>query len=110
MLAETGPLSLNVDLDGDVAVIGVAGELDVSTSALLRECLIALTDVPDVPAKVLLDLRELAFVDSTGLGAMVAGLKRLREAGSDLVLRSPPPAALKVITITGLDKVFAIEA
>jgi anti-sigma B factor antagonist len=65
---------------------------------------------PDVPAKVVLDPGELAFVDSTGLGAMVGGLKRLREAGSDLVLRSPPPTDLKVITITGLDKVFAVEA
>ena len=55
-----------------------------------------------------MDLGELVFIDSSGLSVLVTGLKRLREAGGDLALRSPNPAAMKVFEITGLTSVFAI--
>ena len=55
------------------------------------------------------DLSELAFVDSTGLSVLITGLKRLREAGGDMALRSPQPGTRRVLEITGLTEVFSIS-
>lgn len=54
------------------------------------------------------DLSDVGFIDSTGMGALVDGLKRMREAGGGMVLRSPGPSTRKVLEITGLDQVFRI--
>nr|MDQ3643802.1 STAS domain-containing protein [Actinomycetota bacterium] len=53
-------------------------------------------------------LSGLAFIDSSGLSVLATGLNRLRAAGGDLALRSPSPATMKALEITGLTSVFAI--
>jgi anti-sigma B factor antagonist len=82
------------------------GELDMSTAPQLREELQRLA-VGEAP-KVTVDLSGLAFVDSTGLSVLITGLKRFRQQGGDMVLRSPTPSTLRVLEITGLTEVFAI--
>ena len=56
-----------------------------------------------------MDLAQLDFIDSTGLYVLVSGLKRLRELGGDLGLRSPKPSAMKLFEMTGLSALFAIS-
>lgn len=56
------------------------------------------------------DLTELDFIDSSGLQALLAGLKRLRQQGGDLGLRSPKASTLKLLEITGLNSVFRMES
>ena len=90
----------------DAAMVRVMGELDLATAPQLREVLTDLAALGGL--QVTLDLRELAFIDSSGLSVLVTGLKRLREAGGDLALRSPNPATMKALEITGLTSVFAI--
>ena len=106
MLAEAGPLKLDVDVRGEQAVLTLIGELDVTGAPLLRDIVVALAEAPSGAPCVVCDLTELQFVDSTGLGMFVEGLARLREAGGDLVLRSPQSAPLRALQLTGLDKVF----
>jgi anti-sigma B factor antagonist len=55
------------------------------------------------------DLGQVGFLDSTGLGALVGGLKRLREAGGSLTLVIIAPRILRLFQITGLTKVLAIQ-
>jgi anti-sigma B factor antagonist len=50
----------------------------------------------------------MTFIDSTGLGVIVGTLKRLREGGGDLVLRSPSRSTRKVLEITGLTRIVEI--
>ena len=90
----------------DAAVVRVIGELDLATAPQLREVLTGLTALGGL--HVTADLSELAFIDSSGLSVLVTGLKCLREAGGDLALQSPNPAAMKAFEITGLTRVFAI--
>ncbi len=54
-------------------------------------------------------MSDLMFIDSTGLSVLITGLKRLRQGGGDLALRSPTPSTPKVLEITGLTEVFAIS-
>lgn len=109
MLAEAGPLKLDVDVRGEEAVLTLIGELDLTGAPLLRDIVVALAEAPTGAPRVVCDLTELQFVDSTGLGLFVEGLARLREAGGDLQLRSLQGAPRRAMELTGLDKVFDLE-
>lgn len=110
MLAEAGPLKLDVDLRGEVCVLSLIGELDCDTSPLLRDIVVLLTEAPTGVPHVTADLTELQFMDSTGLGVMVEALALLRIAGGDLRLRSLHGSPKRVVELTGLDKVFDIAS
>lgn len=88
-------------------VLAVRGEVDVYTAPRLRERLVEL--VAAGSRDVVVDLEGVEFLDSTGLGVLVGGLKRLRSHDGDLSLVCTQPRILKVFEITGLTKVFAIH-
>ncbi len=89
------------------AVVAVAGEIDVYTSPLLQERLVEV--LREGISSIVLDLSEVTFLDSTGLGVLITGLKRCRSAGGDLSLVTAQPNVLKVLEITGLNDVFQIH-
>lgn len=88
------------------AVLAVSGEIDVSTAPPLRERLIGL--VNDGWTRVVVDLEGVDFLDSTGLGVLVAVLKRLETEGGELRLVCTRSQLLKVFEITGLNLVFSV--
>lgn len=91
--------------DGTVSVV-VSGELDTYSAPKLRA---ALGDVYEAAAKtVVVDLSQLDFIDSTGLGILVGLLKRCRPAGGDLVVANPRPRIAKILEISGLTQIFDI--
>jgi len=92
---------------GDWTIVDVKGEVDLYTSPHLREKIVEL--VEDGHIRVIVNLEAVGFLDSSGLGALVGALKRVNERGGRLVLACPEGSPLKVLTITGLDKVFAIH-
>lgn len=92
--------------EGGTPVLAVRGEVDVSTAPELRERLLALAERGQTVAVV--DLSEVSFVDSTALGVLVSGVKRLRSGGGDLRLVVTQPHISKVFEITGLTEVFSI--
>jgi anti-sigma B factor antagonist len=89
---------------GDCAVLRVAGEVDVYTAPRVRERIRELAAGGAV--HLIADLSEVDFLDSTGLGVLVGGLKRLREDGGSLALVITAPRILRVFQITGLTKAF----
>ena len=108
---ETGEgmdLDLNVRKDGDHSVLEVAGEIDVYTAPKLREQLIEL--VSDGSYDIVVDLEKVDFLDSTGLGVLVGGLKRVRNHDGSLQLVCTQEKILKIFRITGLTKVFPIHS
>lgn len=99
-------LGLDVTEHGATTVLAVRGEVDVYTAPRLREKLVEL--VSQGRRNIVVDLEEVDFLDSTGLGVLVGGLKRLRSHDGDLSLVCTQPRILKVFEITGLTKVFTI--
>ena len=83
------------------------GEIDISTSGRVREALIAISSSGE--NKVVIDMTNVTFMDSTGLAALVGPLKRFRSMNGEIVLRSPASGVKKVLEITGLTRVFTIE-
>ncbi len=100
-------LGLDVEERDGFAVLSVRGEVDVYTAPRFRERLIEL--VSEGKHQIIVDLEGVDFLDSTGLGVLVGGLKRLRSHDGDLLLVCTQSRILKVFEITGLTKVFSIH-
>ena len=100
-------LAIETTRRGDTAVLGVAGEVDVFTAPQLREALVGALD--DGARDVVVDLEGVDFLDSTGLGVLVAGLKRVRQHGGDLSLVCTREHILKILDVTGLIKVLTVH-
>lgn len=80
-------------------LVAVRGEIDMASAPQLRELLDTAIDAGIT--RVTLDCRGLQFLDSSGIGVLVAARKRLGEGG-ELVLDSPPAHVRKVLEITGV--------
>lgn len=92
----------------DRYLITVSGEVDLATSPELDTAVIAAID--SGTSSVVIDLTNVSFMDSSGLGVIVRALKRCREAENDLDLVITNERVLKVFGITGLDQVIPIHA
>jgi len=92
---------------GDCAVLQVTGEVDAYTAPMLREQIRELS--ANGAVHLIVDLGQVDFLDSTGLGALVGGLRRLREAGGSLALVISTPRILRLFQITGLIKALAAQ-
>lgn len=100
-------LTLEHRTEGDTTVLDVAGEVDVYTAPKLREKLVEL--VSDGHYNLVVDMTKVEFLDSTGLGVLVGGLKRVRSHNGSLELVCSQERILKIFRITGLTKVFPIH-
>jgi anti-sigma B factor antagonist len=89
-----------------LTVIDVEGEIDVYTAPKLREKLIDLVNKGNF--HLLVNMEKVEFLDSTGLGVLVGGLKRVRAHDGSLELVCTQERILKIFRITGLTKVFGI--
>jgi anti-sigma B factor antagonist len=100
-------LTLNVysDTPGST-VVAVGGEIDVYSAPKLRERLIALVDSGSY--NLIVDMEAVEFLDSTGLGVLVGGLKRVRAHDGWIDLVCTQGRILRIFRITGLSKVFSI--
>lgn len=89
-----------------IPVVELEGEVDLSTSAQFKETVYQLID--SGRRDIVIDLDGLDFMDSTGLGVLVAVLKRTSMEGGRVRLVCSKRSIMKVFSITGLDKVFTI--
>jgi len=99
-------LEINVDKAEDVCVISLSGEVDVYTAPQLKERLVE--SIEGGCANIIVDLGGVGFIDSSGLGVLVGGLRRSKENSGTIRLVCSRENILKIFRITGLDKVFAI--
>ena len=90
-----------------IEVIDIAGTIDISTAPRLRELLIDL--ISNDNYQLIVNLERVEFLDSTGLGVLVGGLKRVRAHDGSLDLVCTQERILKIFRITGLTKVFGIH-
>jgi anti-sigma B factor antagonist len=97
-------MNLTTTMLDDVAVLGIDGRFTASGAPLLRN---AVTDlVAAGTLKIVVDLSRVEFIDSSGLGALVGGLKSTRVVGGDLRISGVPENVRKVLSLTNLDRVL----
>ncbi|MBD0330431.1 MAG: STAS domain-containing protein [Thermoleophilia bacterium] len=93
-------------LDGDSYVISLAGEVDLYTAPEFKQQL--LDTIADGAKYVVVDFSATTFIDSTTLGVLVGGVKRIRTNDGELALVCGDRNITKIFEITGLDRVFTI--
>ncbi|MEX2102597.1 MAG: STAS domain-containing protein, partial [Gaiellaceae bacterium] len=93
-------------LENDAYVIALSGEVDLYTAPEFKQQLLEL--IGQDAKYVVVDLSDTTFIDSTTLGVLVGGVKRLRPNGGQLALVCSDRNITKIFEITGLDKVFPI--
>ena len=102
--------SLSIDVtttaDGKIQLFGLGGSLDIATSPSLRATLMEAADRND--HEIVVDLSQLEFLDSTGLGALIGAHKRAAEHGGSVRLVAHEGQILRLLRITGLLEVFAV--
>jgi anti-sigma B factor antagonist len=95
------------EIDSTTHVIELGGEVDLYTAPEFKERLVEL--IESGKKQIVVDLSQATFIDSTTLGVLVGGVKRLRPAGGSLALVCTDQNITKIFEITGLDRVFPIH-
>ena len=99
-------LDIRTQQDGTVCTLELEGEVDVYTAPRLKEELVAL--IEGGCTHVIVNLDDVAFIDSSGLGVLVGALRRARERNGAVRIVCTRENILKIFRITGLDKVFPV--
>ena len=93
--------------DGAI-VVDVRGTLDAATVEALRDALLS-TLHGERPVSMIVDLTFVTFMDSMGIGALVAGYNAAREVGARFVLRNPSEFVHRQLRVTGLAEMFGLS-
>jgi anti-sigma B factor antagonist len=100
-------LDVETSRRGEASVLTLRGEIDVYTAPRLRQTIVDLVD--GGAAHIIVDMQKVDFLDSTGLGVLVEGLKRIKGKDGTLSIVATHEKILKIFDITGLNKAFAIH-
>lgn len=87
--------------------VALTGEIDLTSSRRLREVLLSIANSGE--HRVVVDMSNVTFMDSTGLSALVAARKRFGAMDGQMTIRSPSRGVRRVLEVTGLSRVFTIE-
>jgi len=98
---------IEMDADDGAVVLRLRGELDMASTPRLKEALRAALERR--PSMLAVDLSELGFIDSVGIGALIGAAPRAASAGCSFVLRSPRRSVQRVLRLTGVEQLLAIE-
>jgi anti-sigma B factor antagonist len=97
-------LEIQVETSTDYVVCRPVGELDAYTVGQFRERLAELASSP----RLLIDLSAVPFMDSAGLGALIGGIRRAREAGGDVAVACGRPTLTRLLHTTGFDRIVPV--
>ena len=100
-------LDITVRNEHGAVIAAVAGEIDISTVAPLRE---RLYELAANGGTLIVDLNRVTFIDSTGLGALVGTARRVAEHGGSLYAVCAQPQPRKLLWTTGVDKRIPLAA
>lgn len=103
------PLRLEYLREGPTVIVRVVGEVDVSSAPELREALAELIDGQG-NLSLRLDMEQLTFLDSTGVGVLVGALRAVRRRGGDLTLDNCRSRTMRILDIAGLSEIFGVRA
>ncbi|MCR4435192.1 MAG: STAS domain-containing protein [Clostridiales bacterium] len=91
----------------DSMTVYISGEVDIYTSQALKDKLYEIID--STPTDLVIDCRELKYIDSTGLGIFVGALKKAKQREKKICISNLKENIKKLFIITGLDKLFIIK-
>ncbi|MBE0528987.1 MAG: STAS domain-containing protein [Thermoleophilia bacterium] len=90
----------------DLGVISLSGEVDIFTAPQFRESLVELLD--SGVRRLLVDLSGVTFIDSTALGVLIGGVRRMHGIDGKMAIVVATAPVERVLSVTGLDRVFSM--
>jgi anti-sigma B factor antagonist len=105
-MAMTGTMEINADPVNGGCLLVIAGEIDLANVNIFIERLFELSANGD--QKIVLDLTDVEFVDSTVLNALFAAAPRIRSNGGDMAIVLVNPSVTRVVEIAGLDVLYRV--
>lgn len=100
-------LKHHFEIANNTWIVNLSGEIDIYNAPQLKEQLLKLLE--EQKGNMLIDCKDLKYIDSTGLGVLISVLKRVKDENGDITISNLKPYIQKIFTITGLDKIFSIE-
>ena len=104
----TDQLTIDIVPSPDCVTLRLCGEIDMFTAPHLREAVLCATR--QFSTALQLDMADVAFMDSTGVEVLVATRRRIDLEGGRLKVLNPSRQVLRVLEVTGIDRLFEIEA
>lgn len=105
-------MRINLEIDithhNQVSIVTLSGEIDIHTAPELREAILPLTKKEGAMIEV--DLENISYMDSTGLGVFISVLKSTKEYNSEFKLMNLQDRVMRLFTITGLNEIMNISA
>ncbi|HEX3032706.1 MAG TPA: anti-sigma factor antagonist [Bacillota bacterium] len=98
-------LKLGLEMTGNILVARVAGELDMRVTPEFRDRLDTALE-NEMAGKLLLNLSEVSFIDSSGLGAILGRYKRLTQVGGKLAIAAPQPQVKRILELSGILRIM----
>ena len=95
-------------MSNEVKVIQPSGRLDVTTAADFRRQVNDIASTAKPPQYLLVDLQEITFMDSSGLGALVSALKSIRNSNGEMVIAGANDQVQMLFELTSMTKIFKI--
>jgi anti-sigma B factor antagonist len=89
-----------------ITVVGLTGDVDLQTSPAVRQKLLECLEKHN---KLVVDLSSVAYIDSSGVASLVEAFQVSRKKGANFSLAAVSPAAMRVLSLARLDKVFTIH-
>jgi anti-sigma B factor antagonist len=90
-----------------MTILDISGDIDLANSPAMRKVLLGEIKDKHTP-KVLLNLKNVRYIDSSGIASLVEGLKAARDAGARLILYGLSPSVREVLELSRLQKIFEI--
>ena len=97
----------NVRQENGTTIVELSGRIDATTAGDVKAQLVEL--IASGQSRLVLNLRDVGFIDSTGLGMLVSCLRRCRAKGGELLLAEMPEFARSIFDLTRVSRVFRIE-
>lgn len=94
--------------EGADTVVFLSGDLDISSADQVEQSLTAEIERTD-SGRVIVDIQNVPFADSSGLGGLISAYKKAKAKGREVRLRKPSPIMSEILTITRMNRFFAIE-
>ena len=100
-------MEYQIQRDGDVVILALHGVLDVASAPTFQTALQSILDEGD--NRVAVDMADVSFMDSSGLGVLIAAYRRLSGGGGQIALANVVPAVHKVLQLTRTDRLFSLH-
>ena len=101
-------MSVKINVTGEVVTAHIGGEIDHHTARGMREEIDNAIEL-NMPSLLILDFKDVSFMDSSGIGLVMGRYRTLVKSGAELHISGAPPQIYKMLKLAGIEKLAKLE-